>query len=51
MGMLFARRRTKKSGVTTSANLLKKEQSVQPKTVKSVPNEQKQLPNQPKFKI
>ena len=60
MGMLFARRREKKSeGITTTENLLRKEpikvESVQPK-VKNIPtNTQKQVveqsTTQPKFKI
>jgi hypothetical protein len=52
MGMLFARRRKKVEGVTTTKNLIGKEpkkvESVQPQVEKSVP---KQTTAQPKFKV
>ena len=60
MGMLFARRRTNKiEGVTTTENLLRKEQkqveSVKPKVANSVPAKQvvdvKPTSAQPKFKV
>lgn len=60
MGMLFARRRTNKiEGVTTTENLLRKEQkqveSVKPKVANSVPAKQvvdvNPTSTQPKFKV
>ena len=60
MGMLFARRKTKKvEGITTTDNLLRKEpkkvESVKPKIVNSVPTKQvvdvKPTTTQPKFKV
>ena len=60
MGMLFARRRTNKvEGITTTENLLRKEQkqaeSVKPKAANSVPAKQfvevKHTSTQPKFKV
>lgn len=60
MGMLFARRRTNKvEGITTTDNLLRKEQkqaeSVKPKVANSVPAKQvvdvKPNSTQPKFKV
>lgn len=60
MGMLFARRKTKKvEGITTTDNLLRKEQkqaeSVKPKVANSVPVKQvvdvKPTSTQPKFKV
>lgn len=60
MGMLFARRRTNKiEGVTTTNNLLRKEQkqveNVKPKVANSVPAKQvvdvKPTSTQPKFKV
>ena len=60
MGMLFARRRTNKvEGITTTENLLRKEQkqaeSVKPKVANSVPAKQvvevKPTSMQPKFKV
>ncbi len=60
MGMLFARRRTNKvEGITTTDNLLRKEQkqaeSVKPKVSNSVPAKQvvdvRPTSTQPKFKV
>jgi hypothetical protein len=60
MGMLFARKRTNNiEGVTTTENLLRKEQkqveSVKPKVANSVPAKQvvdvKPTSTQPKFKV
>lgn len=60
MGMLFARRRKNKvEGITTTENLLRKEQkqveSVKPKVANSVPAKQvvdvKPTTTQPKFKV
>ena len=49
MGMLFARRRKKVEGITTTKNLLglepKKVENVQPKKTAS------NVPTQPKFKV
>ena len=59
MGMLFARRRDKVEGITTTDNLLQKEpkkaESVRPQPVRNVPVQNKTnvatSATQPKFKV